>query len=164
MIHVYPQPATPVITQIGDVLFATAGYLTYQWYFGSDSIQGAIGSYYQATQSGNYNLAVTDSNGCVVGVGILNVIASVNSFDISGLQFDVIPNPNKGEFSIVANRMREKVFVEIFSSIGQLVFKTTADFSSADKVHISAPMLSRGIYSLKIISAHHNETVRLVVE
>jgi hypothetical protein len=99
-ITVISQPVAPIITQSGDTLFSTQGYIGYQWYFGSSVIAGATDYFYVATQSGNYNLVVTGENGCQVGGGVLNVIAAAPPDLPEGEEFGVYPNPAKNYFGL----------------------------------------------------------------
>jgi hypothetical protein len=69
-------PPTPILTQSHDTLFTSQQYATYQWYYYSTLIVGATNNFYVATSSGNFNIVVTDSSGCSVGAGIINVIAA----------------------------------------------------------------------------------------
>ncbi len=54
----------PVIVQNGDSLTTTAAYNSYQWFLNGNLINQANLPWYVATQSGNYTVVVTDSNGC----------------------------------------------------------------------------------------------------
>ena len=86
IITVFPTPPTPVITQRYDTLFCSTNniYRSYQWYFNASLIPGATDTSYVVTQNGNYNVAVTDTNGCLISVGI-NILSAppVASFQSS---------------------------------------------------------------------------------
>jgi hypothetical protein len=60
---VLPVPAVPVITQVMDTLFSSSATGN-QWYLNGNPIAGATGSYYVASQTGNYTVVVTGGNGC----------------------------------------------------------------------------------------------------
>ncbi len=76
-ITVYPYPPPQSITQSADTLFAIAGAAIYQWYFNTNIISGATDYYYVAQASGNYNVVVTDGNGCEVEAAVFNVVAAL---------------------------------------------------------------------------------------
>lgn len=59
----YATPTTPTISQAGSVLnsSATSGN---QWYLNGSTIQGQTGTSYTPTQSGSYQVMVTNGNGC----------------------------------------------------------------------------------------------------
>jgi hypothetical protein len=52
-----PLPATPVITQSGNLLSTTGGFASYQWFLNGNPISGATSSSHNATQDGNYTLS-----------------------------------------------------------------------------------------------------------
>jgi PKD repeat protein len=165
LIQVYPQPILPVITQIGDTLFSSGGYATYQWFDVSDTIPGATNYFYVATHSGNYNLVVTDDNGCAVGVGILNVIAGVKEFTVDGLQLTVYPNPNDGSFSIaLSGKEKMNAVVQLIDDIGQIVFEKNVLVNVGEnKIDIGTGNISKGIYLLQIKSGKEIVSRKMVV-
>jgi PKD repeat protein len=63
-ITVLASPSAPTIIQNIDTLFCSANANSYQWYLGGNAIPGATNSFYVASQSGNYMVEITDSNGC----------------------------------------------------------------------------------------------------
>ena len=71
-IKVFASPPTPVITQNNDTLYCSTNpvYASYQWYADTAIVPGATDTFYVALHNGNYNIAVTDTNGCMISVGI----------------------------------------------------------------------------------------------
>src|SRR4029079_19773361 len=80
------------IVQSGDTLISFNGFSGYQWFYNSDSIQGATNSFYVASQSGDYNVVCTDANGCEVEAGIFNVLAQLPVIT-EDATFILTPNP-----------------------------------------------------------------------
>jgi PKD repeat protein len=79
-VTVYPTPIPGTIIQNADTLFASPGGGSYQWYFNGNIIIGATTNLYVATQTGNYELIHSDSNGCESNSSIQNIpFASFNS-------------------------------------------------------------------------------------
>ena len=83
-----------IITPVGDTTFCPGGFvaltantgagLTYQWYVGGVAIPGALSSSYIATTAGNYQVKVTNSNGCSafsipMSVTIATPVASITA-------------------------------------------------------------------------------------
>jgi photosystem II stability/assembly factor-like uncharacterized protein len=97
-VYVNPQPVSTV-TQSNDTLYASAG-VSYQWYFNGSAIQNATGSYYVATQTGNYSVAVSNQYGCSNTSNQLMVTISntANAGVNAGLL--VYPNPFKDYLTI----------------------------------------------------------------
>ena len=142
-ITVYPYPAPQGIAQSGDTLFANAGAVSYQWYFGGNIIPGATNYFYVAMQSGDYNVVATDANNCEVEAAIFDVIAGISphSFDeVSGLR--LFPNP-VDQFLMVSSRYEEAITeILIFNLLGELVYAVQPQTTSPG---LSALTLETGI-------------------
>ncbi|MBL7719579.1 MAG: SBBP repeat-containing protein [Flavipsychrobacter sp.] len=93
---VNPLPATPVVSQAGNVL-STGVYASYQWYLNGVLIPGATSATHTATQGGTYQVVVTDTNGCSATSANLPVSASLLQ---SSNTLQVYPNPHQGRFSV----------------------------------------------------------------
>ena len=158
-INVYPYPLPQGILQSGDTLFAIAGAASYQWYFNSDSIIGATNYFYVATQSGNYNVVVTDTNGCEVEAVINNVIAS-SQFPVTSSQLAIFPNPVTDEFTIQSRWLsglqgtpdsyRDETAIEIYvyNMLGKKM-NVAADWKRGT---VNCELIPSGLYYLEITS------------
>ena len=78
-VTVYPTSGVN-IQQSDDTLFATIGFVSYQWCMDSILISGATNSFYVATQNGDYSVVATDQFGCDVTAEILNVMTRQQEF------------------------------------------------------------------------------------
>ncbi len=149
-ISTFPPLPTPSITQSGDTLTCSTNsqYTSYQWYFNSTLITGATNTTYIATQSGNYNVAVHDENGCFISVGI-NIILGLQNFSFDNT-ISLFPNPAGKELIIKNIELRiEKI--EIYNVLGQKVY--TEQPETRDKkqeINIDVSALSAGIYFLQL--------------
>ncbi len=160
-ITVYPFPSPQGILQSGDTLFANAGAVSYQWYFGGVIIQGATDSFYFATQSGDYSVVATDGNGCEVEAVIFDIISSSPSTDFDHLSMMLFPNPvhdymNVGEIN---NNGRDGLrAISIFSLTGVKVSEVNSsdlEFlnSGTGIFEINCSQLPAGIYFIELVSA-----------
>jgi hypothetical protein len=140
---------TPSISQIGDTLFIPSFYASYQWFHFSTLISGATNNFYVAPASGNYNVVVTDSNGCSVGAGILNVIASVNELTMDNGQWRIYPNPTTNTFMIknIPRLGDETSLLQIINPIGEVVY--TAKLFGKKEYLIDADF-GKGIYFVRL--------------
>ncbi|MCB9256892.1 MAG: metallophosphoesterase [Chitinophagales bacterium] len=122
-IEVYPNPDTPTISQFGNLL--TTDMLpaySYQWFFNGNAIPGASSSEYLATQSGNYQVMLTNANSCSsLSLEFNLVISSILNFN-SEVENFIYPNPNKGEFTISIDE--EILGLEVFNSLGEEISYT----------------------------------------
>lgn len=154
-VTVSPSPTGLNVVQSGDTLWANAGYNSYQWFFETDSILGATSQFYIASADGNYGLVVGNSNGCLSGVNIPNVVTATNEL-ISNSGAFVYPNPNNGEFELAFSAFGKTIAtIDLINSIGQNVIHKTIEITSGvNKLPIDGKLLENGIYSLRIISGN----------
>ena len=160
---VNPLPATPVITQSGNLINsnATSGD---QWYNASTGIiSGATSASYSPTANGSYFVIVTDGNGCSSDTS--NVIHFVSSGitainDNSSIQ--VYPNPCNKEFFIdVINKNNSKdITVEIYNTLGEQLY---SEKSTENKLKINCGSFASGIYFLNVREGNtiHKEKIIL---
>jgi len=160
-ITVFPAPLPQSISQNGDTLFAIAGSATYQWYFNGNMINGATDYLYVAPASGNYNVIVTDNNGCEVEAVINNVIASFQ-LPVISYQLEIFPNPVEDKFTIHKLEVTRTAFeISIYNMLGEKIIlpadrqqSAHADPSSGE-LTIDCRLLSPGMYSIEIISGEN---------
>ncbi len=155
-VFVYPLPPVSVSVN-GDTLRAFNA-VSYKWYFNNNIIGGATDSVYIATQSGNYTVEITDTNGCHVSSNAVNVTVS-GLKEIGEEQFSVYPNPNsEGVWQLHVDESWLNNKVEIFDAEGRLVFQSSIfNFQSSIVLDVA-----RGIYLFRIFNKEKNATVKLV--
>jgi hypothetical protein len=158
-------PIAPVITQIFDTLFSSVVNGN-QWYLGStgNPIVGATSQYYITTTNDDYYVIVTDSNGCVSDTSnIFNVFTvSINNLNTE-FNINIYPNPNNGSFNIQLNNpLNEKVTIELFDAIGQLVYKS--NLTNTNKHDFNLREVSGGLYTIKITTSHNSLTRKLIIQ
>ena len=155
-VTVFPDPPTPTITEsktYPDTLFCAydPGISTYQWYNSGTLLPGETNPTYITTKSGNYNCAVTDTNGCMISVGITIVIKTVGIEDFSSnASIYVYPNPAGKELRILTDALRIEN-AEIYNALGALVFsqkQETKNHKAETILDVSS--LSSGVYFLEL--------------
>lgn len=143
---VYPLPPVSISVN-GDTL---TGYnaVTYQWLLNGNPILNATASVYIANQTGDYSLAVTDSNGCRATSTVINIIKT-GIHDLEEEEITVFPNPNStGSWKLTVGRNTIGRVVEIFDVNGKLVFNSPlATHNLQIDLNVSC-----GIYLLRITS------------
>jgi len=80
-----------------------------------------------------------------------------------GENFSLYPNPTNGQFSTKTPHLSGKVNVEITNLLGQQVYAQKLDLES-QKVTISTPNLSTGIYVVNLKQGHQSFSKKLIVE
>jgi hypothetical protein len=160
-------PATPVITQSGNLLSTTGGFASYQWYLNGNPISGATSSSHNATQDGNYVVTVTNAAGCAATSAVLPVIIigiTPSGFANFGLQ--VYPNPNGGKFTVRLDLERDRnVTLRIFDLVGKQVWSQQGDLPFGEwKQAIDLSQLTKGTYMLDVTSEGQRMTTKVVVQ
>jgi len=94
-----------------------------------------------------------------MGYGIPNFQLAFNSLDSTEnnfLQLKIYPNPVQNKF-FFANRGTEKIQLELYNLLGQLIFKRENISSEVDISHLSS-----GIYITKLQSNQQEKTIKII--
>ncbi len=134
----------PVITTDSFTLGTTGTYDTYQWLLNGEPIAGATDSTYTVTENGDYQVVVTNENGCSETSDVYTVTNYTGIEDIPALanQIRVYPNPAT---DIVHIYSPVKVNVALTDMAGKLIREVEADSRS-----LSLEGLAEGVYLLRI--------------
>lgn len=121
------------------------GASTYTW---SGSVSNNVA--FSPTVTGNYTVTGTDANGCqntaTVGV-IVSACTGIANVTENVARFVLYPNPNNGDFTITLTGLNNTPSVEIYNSIGKLVYQNQL---TAEKNTINTNLAS-GIYFVNLI-------------
>jgi hypothetical protein len=154
-INVYPLP--PVSVSVSGDSLSAYNAVTYQWYLNNSPIQGATSSLYIAQQSGNYQVLVSDTNGCTaISNGVVVTITGIT--DITNETFTIYPNPlNGGNWKITAGAGMIGSTIRIYDNEGRVVYQNEL---REENTEIEAD-LARGIYMLRINNGQSSITRKL---
>ena len=157
-ITVNPQPPPQGIQQNGDTLFSNVGAASYQWYYNGSLINGATDYFYLALASGDYNVVVSDTNGCEVEAAIFNVIAGIQS-SLNENLLVVYPNPVEDQFTMHARWLSESQFtrgtvveISIYNILGELAVSLPTANCFLPTCSIDVHTLPKGMYWLEVRS------------
>jgi SprB repeat/Protein of unknown function (DUF1573) len=111
----------PVVTQIGNTLQASPGYVGYQWYYGSNPVSSATQQNFSPAIGGVFGVAVTDSNGCIgASAQFTYVPVGIRAGDPELDALVLYPNPTDGNFLFrIASAIEEPITVTVTSLLGQ---------------------------------------------
>jgi len=161
---VNPVPAAPVITQHGDTLTSSVSTGN-QWYLDGVIIPGATGQQHIAVYTGTYTAVVTQS-GCSSSPsnGILVLPVGIN-IEIADRTFEIYPNPNKGEFNIkVENLKNEEYNIEIYNNLGSLIWKQEdVTINGTYTMHVVLKQSPSGIYLIALRNKANSIVKKMVV-
>ena len=159
-VAVIPGP-NPVITQIDSTLISTPA-VSYQWYYNSFPINGATGASYQATQSGSYYVAVTDTNGCQ-GISTIYDLYLVGIPGMEVQQPEIFPNPTQGRINVALPPGDWRLTV--YNATGQEVLnKQLRNTSIDEEVVLDISGRPQGIYLLNVEGRNHRHTYRIILQ
>ncbi len=137
------------------------GANTYLWNTASTNTTIVI----SPTVNTTYTVTGTDINNCQ---NIATVTQNVSLCTANGAlngneaqQFFIYPNPSKNIFNIECDCAGDKNSIEIYNSLGQLIFEQKA-ISPSFKVDLSE--YSAGLYSLKIKAGNETVVKRIIKE
>jgi PKD repeat protein len=99
LITVYvPVPVS--LVQTGDTIFATPGFILYEWFYNGVPVSSGQQPWFVPTQNGTYSVTALDNHDCASEFTLPNVIASVNNSLTFDQGISIYPNPSAGSFTI----------------------------------------------------------------
>jgi Zn-dependent metalloprotease len=150
---------------------------SYQWYLNNAPVPGATNATYITTSLSDgdkIKCQVTSSNVCAVpNINFSNTIkiqvtTGIDNKVAAG-DLILIPNPNKGEFTIsgsLTNTADVQVSIIITNVLGQTIYEATAQARNGEiSERITLPSaVPNGIYLVKISSGENPNVFRIVVD
>jgi hypothetical protein len=150
-IQVYQALATPVITNNSDTLNSNYSNGN-QWFYYYSAITGATANQYLPTQTGIYQVQVTDTNGCKSDFSLSSSVVlglTQNDFELRN-SYTIYPNPSQGIIYVSSELVHFNVTVEVLTMTGYLVHKQEiVECSFARPSTINLSHLSKGMYLIK---------------
>jgi PKD repeat protein len=166
-ITINPNPAKPVITQSGQVLYSNSSGTTYQWYFGGAPIAGATSSTYTFTPLplGSYGVVVTNSFGCSSLEGTFTVTATTGINELStNNSISLYPNPTNGNVRFTLNMTEEGDYTMSVSDVlGRTISSAEIHVSANYTGNLDMSGYSKGVYFISIKNSKYLAVKKLVV-
>lgn len=156
-ITVWNLPAQPGIIQNGDTLTSTVTANGYQWYYNQSMLSGAVTQNIVASQNGNYELEITDANGCKNTSTVFN-FTSVGVKDLTPFTIKIIPSPNNGNFTIQFSDNTPHQVV-ITDAVGRVLQEETITTFK----QIANDIWANGVYFLNINSHFNTPSIKFVI-
>ena len=157
-IWVYPQP--PVSMSVNGDTLRAYNSSTYQWYFNGQPIPGDTMAMIIATQTGNYSVGITDSNGCGANSSNQYIKLATDINNMSDAQWiKVYPNPLiTGSWQLEISSGWIGSWCEVFDASGKLVYRSQLE-NSKSEIELN---VARGIYVMQIQSAQNTYVYKLI--
>lgn len=143
----------PAIAQTGNTLTSnfTSGN---QWYLDGKAIDGATAQTYEPLQSGNYQLNITLSSGCVIQSGVYKyALIALHPGADTDIGLTNFPVPATKQINVVfVAKTADQLTISLINSAGNMVYAKTqtiaeGNFSTVINVANQAP----GTYMLKLL-------------
>jgi hypothetical protein len=151
------------ISSSGAIITANNLGATYQWLDCDNSnatIPGETGQSYTAVANGNYAVELTE-NGCIETSACVNIITTAILENNFGSEFNIYPNPTKGNFSVDLDKTYNSILITITDLSGRLIESKEYNGTKLLNLKIDEPA---GIYLLKIETGNQKAVIRLVKE
>jgi len=150
---------------------------SYQWLVNGNPVPGATGPTYTNSDFANLDsitCQVLSSGGCSGLLGFNSVTIHIGNVGVkpvtaSGSNITLVPNPNKGTFTIkgsLGSVSDEDVTVEVVNMIGQVIYNQSAKAHSGvinETIQLNSS-LANGMYLLNLRSENGNEVFHFVIE
>jgi len=147
-VNLNPDPTTPVITAVGNILTASGSGVLYQWYLNGSPISAASNMTDTAKVTGNYTVMETNGFGC-------SATSAIYSFTVTGINgtatadiLKLYPNPSLGDVTVELNNIGQHTEIDLYDMLGQQI-KAISITGTSTLIHHNE--LAEGIYSYRII-------------
>ena len=156
----------PVVTLDGNT-FSSSALTGNQWYRNGIAIGGATSRTYNATQSGNYSVLVTDNTGCSLESNSIQ-FTPTDVIDVDGneIELSLTPNPNRGQFNLQFEmKTKRDMHISLINILGQSVYqRSMPGFIGKFQQDIRIDRLTSGTYFLKIQHGQSVYVKKMVVQ
>ena len=160
-INLAPMAIDTSITQGGmSSLTSNAVGVTYQWIDCSTNlpIAGETNVFFNAQQSGSYACIITQ-NGCPDTTYCYNLTVAPDAVREHNLQSHLYPNPSKGSYHLLFDKLYQNVQLEVRTISGQLVWQKS--YAELKETNITIDK-SAGVYMLYIKQGNQKQVKKLL--
>lgn len=157
-VDIYPIPM-PVISQTGNTsLTVTPAFVAYTWLYEGNVVSNSNTQNINTTFEGNYQVIVTDANGCSDTSAIFNmIIEGVAENALPGIS--IYPNPGNGDVYFNTPANMGSFNVKIVSTTGQLVMD-----KMVENKQLNIAAIPTGLYTVLITYKGQVSRLRLARE
>ncbi|MFT5020697.1 MAG: hypothetical protein ACI9CU_002098, partial [Polaribacter sp.] len=159
------------INNVTDITTSSSGAIitannlgaTYQWLDCDNSnatIPGEIGQSYTTEANGNYAVELTE-NGCIDTTACVSIITTAILENNFGSEFNIYPNPTKGNFSVDLDKIYNSIFITITDLSGRLIECKEYNKTKLMNLKIDKPA---GMYLMRIETGDQKAVIRLIKE
>ena len=133
----------------------------YQWYYNDEMLEGSVDQILNPILPGEYFVVLTTQNGCEYASEPVEY--TVLSNEPLSSELLVYPNPTKDILSLqLADFENTEVKISIIDINGKSVYQSQVENSG--KLFIDVACINKGMYLVKVESAHKSLTTRFIKE
>jgi PKD repeat protein len=141
---------------------------SYLWDFGNNETSTSVSPSHLYDEPGTYVATLTVTNDCGVATFTEEIdVIVISTEEIPGLeQFQVFPNPNTGQFTLVMEgQPLGDLKVNFYNIIGQKLFTASLDFSTGLLTkHFDFDHFAKGVYVLQIGNGAQSIYQKVIIE
>lgn len=113
--------------------------------------------------AGDYQLLITDANGCTDSTACVNVSDTITNagFEQNTSAFKIYPNPVSDQLTIETSA--ENFHFEIVNTLGEVVYVSNSIVSNTTNLSLRSVGLSEGLYILRLYAGETSSVMPLVI-
>ncbi|RQO29822.1 hypothetical protein DBR32_14660 [Taibaiella sp. KBW10] len=154
--------STPVISQQGTTLSVATGYSTYEWFKDNVAIANSNNPSLSVTQSGNYTVQVTTTDGCTAlsSAYAYSQTTGIEGVDKNRPQLVLAPNPATDVVRISSNTILPKdAVLSLYDMSGKRLLEQPF---KGDHLQLDISKLASGIYLLRLQASGYTAQHKLI--
>lgn len=162
-IEVNETPVKPTILRMTSVILkVTQNYSTYQWRRYGIAISGANQSTYTVTQSGIYDVVVTNGTNCSNTSDPFGFGVTIGEEELSTNEIRVQPNPNNGHFSLVHSMDISSIYsVKVVDMFGRMLMELPLNDV---RLEFDLSQVAQGTYMVVVETENGVTTLPVVIQ
>jgi hypothetical protein len=154
-VTLFSAPTIPHVIQNVNVLASDVAAISYQWFLGNQPIANSNSQFIYATQTGFYNVQITDANGCKSMSPLFSFQFTNNGVgSIATDHVKVYPNPNNGSFYIDLS-IPEATTITVSDVAGKIIYTEQVKVLVGGHA-IQLNDAANGIYFIRVQTSNHS--------
>lgn len=131
----------------------------FEWDFGDGNHSTDMSPEHTYTNSGNYLVSLTSSNGCFTDVTSQEIHITIGIDEITDNELHIYPNPTKDQIYIQSDKsLNTPVNLRLFSMDGRVVYQKEVLIKAGLGITVFPGTIADGIYQLEL----SNEVIHLI--